>query len=113
MHRLKQIESHVEADGINVEKYTKEMANVCWDMFRAVGAMFEQEHLRTINLLSSYNTGATGGKAGKGANWSKGIMEHRVIQNMKAVNGDKALFRQWHQKLLAPSARYAENTRRL
>ncbi len=25
-------------------------------------------------------------------------MEHRVIQNRKALSGDTGLFRQWHQK---------------
>ena len=26
-------------------------------------------------------------------------MEHKVIQYFRAVNGDKSLFRQWHQKI--------------
>jgi hypothetical protein len=30
--------------------------------------------------------------------FNKGIMEHRAIQNLRAVSGDKGLFRQWHQK---------------
>ncbi len=25
-------------------------------------------------------------------------MEHKVIQHLRAVNGEKPLFRQWHQK---------------
>ncbi len=28
-------------------------------------------------------------------------MEYRVIQNLKAANGDKSLFRQWHPKFTA------------
>ncbi len=46
MKRLKDIETHMEADAINVERYVKELPNVCRVMFRATGAMFEQEHLR-------------------------------------------------------------------
>ena len=26
------------------------------------------------------------------------LMENEVIQNLRAVSGDKSLFRQWHQK---------------
>ena len=31
---------------------------------------------------------------------SKGIMEHEVIMNLRMVNGDKSLFRQWHQRFV-------------
>ena len=51
--RFSDIETHEEADAINVEKYVKELSKVCWDMFRATGTMFEQEHLRFINVLAA------------------------------------------------------------
>ncbi len=41
MKRFKDIENNVEMDSINMEKYVKELSKVCWDMFRATGAMFE------------------------------------------------------------------------
>merc|ERR1711989_284735 len=31
----------------------------------------------------------------------KGIMEFKVVQNLKAVTGDKTGFRQWHQKFMS------------
>ncbi len=53
MQRLKDIEIIVRRDGsINMEKYMKESSKVCWDMFRAIGAVFEQEHSNFINMFS-------------------------------------------------------------
>ncbi len=94
MKRLKDIETHVEVDAINVEKYVRELSKVCWDMFRATGAMFEQEHLRFINMFTAAGSGGNG----TGHRFNKIIMEHKVINNLRCVNGDKLLFRQWHQK---------------
>ncbi len=45
MERLREIEDHVESDAMNAERHIKELAAVCKDMFRATGAMFEQEHV--------------------------------------------------------------------
>ncbi len=64
-------------------------------MFRAAGSMFEQEHLRLISMFAA--TGG-GGSGGGGHRFVKGIMGHTVIQYLKAVNGDKSLFRKWHHK---------------
>ena len=49
----------------------------------AIGAMLEQEHLRFINMFAA--SGDCGSSAGK-LKYPKGIMEHKVIQNLKAVN---------------------------
>ncbi len=46
MKRLKKIENNVEIDATNMEKYMKELSQACRDIFRATGAIFEQEHLR-------------------------------------------------------------------
>ena len=32
--------------------------------------------------------------------FKKGIMDHKVIQNLNPLTGDKSKFRQWHQKLM-------------
>ncbi len=87
MKRLKDIENHVEADAIDAEKYEKELPKACWDIFRATGAM---KHLRFINTLTAAGSGGKGG----GQRFNKGIMEHKVIINLRCVNGDKSLFRQ-------------------
>ena len=35
-----------------------------------------------------------------GKMFDKGIMEYKVMQNLKSVSSDKSTFRQWHVKLL-------------
>ena len=32
--------------------------------------------------------------------FKKGIMDHKVIQNLKPLTGDKSKFRQWHHTLM-------------
>ncbi len=46
--------------------------------------MFEEEHMHMINMVTSVHPGGVAG----GNRTSKGIMEHNVIQNLRAVNGD-------------------------
>ena len=89
MSRLKEIVDNVEGDQLNTEKYVKELGAVCMEMFRATGAMFEQEHLRFINMFS-----ATRSSGGGGGGFHKGVMEHKVIVNLRAVNGGKSISRQ-------------------
>ncbi len=60
MSRLMEIEKNVEHDAVNSEKYMKELSKVCWDMFRATGAMFEQEHLKFINKFAATGSGGFG-----------------------------------------------------
>ncbi len=64
------------------------------DIFTAVRRMFVQEHLRALAMITAVNQGVAGcsGKCGRV------IMEHKVVQNLKAAKGDKSMFRQWHQK---------------
>ncbi len=57
MARLQQIGQSVEQDAVNSEKYIKELSKVCWAMFRATGAMFEQEHFRFINMFTAAGSG--------------------------------------------------------
>ncbi len=80
MARLREIEQNVEHDAVNSEKYIKELSKVCWDMSRATGAMFEQEHLRFINMF----TAAGGGGNGGGYRHPKAVMENKVIQTLRA-----------------------------
>ncbi len=82
---------------MNVEKYVKLLSDVCMEMFRATGSMFEQNYLRSINMFA-----ATGGSGPGGVShrFPKGIMEHKVIQNLRAVSGDKSLLRQWLRKFI-------------
>ena len=73
MSRLKEISEHVEKDQLNLEKYVKELTDVCREMFMSTGAMFEQEHLRFINYFA-----ATGGSGhGGGSRYQKTIMEQK------------------------------------
>ncbi len=95
MERSTEIKDHVESNVMNAEKYIKELAAGCKDMFRATGTIFEQEHVRFISMVTAVGGPGAGGG---GPRYTKGIMEHKVIQNLKAVNGDMSLFRQRRQK---------------
>jgi hypothetical protein len=55
--------------------------------------MFDEEHLGMMMVTSIHP-----GEGGGGTRFNRGIMEHRVLQNLRAVSGDKGLFRQWHRK---------------
>ncbi len=96
MERLKLISENVENDQLNIERYVKERTTVCKDMFRATGAIFEQEHLRLVNMLVA--TGIGGGAGGGCVKLEKGTMEDKVIHNLRAVSGDTSLFKHWRQK---------------
>ena len=108
MKRFNDIENNVETDPINMEKYVKELSKVCWDMFRATGAMLEREHLRFINMFTEAGSGGNGG----GHRFNKGIMEHKVINNLRCVSGDKSLFRQWHKTFVNTLGQYDQCTKR-
>ena len=105
MHRLKEISDNVEADQLNIEKYVKELTDAVQEMFISRGSMFVQEALRTEAAIS--RSRASGYGVGGGDKWiQKGIMEHRVMTNLKAVNGEKGFFRQWHQKFTTALGQY-------
>ncbi len=57
MARLQQIEQNVEHDAVKSEKYIKELSKVCWEMFRATGAMFEREDVRLISMFTAAGSG--------------------------------------------------------
>ncbi len=93
MERMPQIEENVENDQLNIESYVKEVASVCKEMFKAAGATFEQEHLNFISMITASRSGAP-----NGGGHHKTIVESKVIQNVRSINGDKSFFRQWRQK---------------
>ncbi len=89
MEGLRLIKDNVESDQFDIEKYVKELANVCEDMLRATCAMFEQEHFCFINMFVV--TGTAGGAGGGRVKLANGVMQHSAIQNLKAASGDKSL----------------------
>ena len=100
MKRLAEIRDNVGMDSINVEKYVKELTNTMFDMTEATGRMFEQEHRRMINMVTAINPRGLGGR-GCTRFTARGIMEHKVIMNLRMVSGDKSLFCQWNQRFIA------------
>ena len=84
MNSLKEISDRVDGDHLNVDTYVKELTDLKTEMFRAVGAMFEQEHVRFVSMITA--AGSKVGVSGSHPRYMKGIMEHRVLQNLKAVN---------------------------
>ena len=93
MAKLKEISENLLGNQLNTERYVKELTDVVREMFLASGSMFQQEHLRFINMFAAAGSGGKGG----GYKYGKTIMEHKIIQYFRAVNGEKPLFRQWHQ----------------
>ena len=51
------------------------------------------------------NPGGSGGRGGNGVT-KRGIMEHKVITNLRCVSHDKSLFRQWHQRFITALGQY-------
>ena len=99
MVKLQVIADTVDTEvNINTEQFVKELAEVVREMFMSTGSMFQQEYMRFQNLLAGTGGGGHGGSGAGGGRYQKTIMEHKVIQYLRAVNGDKSLFRQWHQK---------------
>ncbi len=91
LHRAGEIRDNVEVVSINVEKYVKEIATLMVDLTKASGRMFQQEHLRMVNMVSAINPGGSGGTGGNRFT-AKGIMEQKVIMNLRMVNGDNLCF---------------------
>ncbi len=84
--RLGEIRDNVEANGINVEKYVKELAVVTMDLTEACGSKFKQEHFRFIAMfLTTRNNGGRGG-----GGFYRDVMEYKGIMNLRAVHGDKS-----------------------
>jgi hypothetical protein len=96
VERLKAVEENVEGNVGNLELCIKDVGAVCKQLFHFMGKNLEQEPLRFARVATAV-AGGTGAVGGQGR-FVKGIMEHKVTQSLEAVNGDKALFRQWHQK---------------
>jgi hypothetical protein len=86
--RLAEIKDNVEGDSLNTERYIKELSIIMIRITEATGRMFEQEPLRFMSMYVAAGNGAQGGRD----HFKRGITEHRVIQNLKAVKGNKSLF---------------------
>ncbi len=59
MLRAGEVRDNVEGDSINVEKYVKEIASLVFDLTKAAGRMFEQDHLSMTNMVSAINPGCS------------------------------------------------------
>ena len=91
MYRLKEISENVEADQLNIEKYVKELTEVVREMFLSTGSMFQQEYMRFANWSAVTGGGGYGAGGGGGNRPPKAITEYKIIQYLRAVNGDKSL----------------------
>ncbi len=79
--RLKEIFQNVAGDQLNVEKFVKDLSDVSVEMFRAPDSMFEQGHLRFINMFAATRGGGSGGG---GHRFVKSIMKHKDIQHLSS-----------------------------
>ena len=107
---LDKIGQSVEGDSINVEKYVREITITVRNMMSAIGIMFEQEPMRIMAMVTANGGGGGGGQ--RQEKHTNGVMEHRVIQGLRAVNGDKTMFRQWHMKFVTAMGQVKKSTRR-
>ncbi len=82
--RAGEVPDVVENDSLNMQRDVKEIASLLAAAVEATGKMFKEEHMRMIKMMTSIHPGGVGG----GHRIPKGIMEHRVIQNLRAVSGD-------------------------
>ena len=91
---LKIIEEKAAED---LDQWSSELAKTMRAAIHAIGGMFKEETMRTAVQIAAAGGGRAIGVTG--AKWStKGIMEYKVITNMKPMNGDETWFRQWHMK---------------
>ncbi len=51
--RFKDIEGHIERDIRKADKYIQELPKESQEMSKAMGRMFEQDHLRFIAMISA------------------------------------------------------------
>ncbi len=68
--------------------YVTEIAILVYDLTKAAGRRFEQEHLRMIHMVSAINPGGSGGQGGNRFT-AKGIMERKVVENLRSHYGDE------------------------
>jgi hypothetical protein len=90
--KMKQVEETVEKGVGNLELCIKEVEVICKDMFHIMGKSLEQELLRFIDMIRA--AGSSGGVGCGHGKYVKGIMEHKVIQTLRAVSVDRSLSRQ-------------------
>jgi hypothetical protein len=58
----------------------KELSEVSMEMLKVVGTVLEQEPLRFINMITA--VGSSGGALGGQGRYAKGVVEHKVVQNL-------------------------------
>ena len=106
MNTLESIKDSVASDSVNTERYVEELTKSIMEMMHVLGKMMEQEQMSTVHMITTMS------RSGESQIARRGIMEYRVINNLRAVNGDKRMFRQWHQKFTTAigqaSPRYEE-----
>ncbi len=78
MKRFGMIRDNVDPDGINVEQYLKQLFAVTIELTKAIGRMFEQEHLRFIAMFTAGAAGV-GGTKGAPHKYMKEIKEHCMV----------------------------------
>ncbi len=52
------------------------------------------------NMVTAIKPGGLRGKEGNGFT-TRGMMEHKVITNLRCINGDKSFSRQWQPRFVA------------
>ena len=95
--KVGQCAADVEGDAINTETYVKGGFVSLRDCISAIGILFEAEHIRIAHGVQARSTTRI-------RTWRchyEAITECKVVQNLKALTGDKSTFRQWHQKMIS------------
>ena len=75
------------------------MAKLLDMVYDTVSAMhIKQEN--SLDEIDKLKKIINGGGGGQGDRYKKGILENKVIQNIKSLTGDESQFGQWHQQLI-------------
>ena len=93
---LRNLDADLEAPSLKYK--VADLLNMVYETVSAMhkSQLDDKDEIR--KLKDVINAGANGG--GGGDKYKKGILEYKVVQDIKSLTGDKSQFRQWHQKLI-------------
>ena len=94
---MKNLDADLEAPDLKYK--VSDLLSMVYETVSAMHVNQQKSDDQIEKLKKVINADAAGGFV-TGDKHRKGILEYKVIQNIKPLTGDKSQFRQWHQKLI-------------